>query len=213
MNLKEAYSVLVKDKSRNFLIDKNGSIYEDCASYFKKHNLDCEPELHVYPGSFNPLHDGHRGIYESMKEVACPSIHDSYNHVIVAFEISIGRVGKDFLSFEELSTRVSQFSNYAPVFITNAPRFIEKCSLFSKHANVYWHVGVDTISRMKDDYTEMGIGGLRGTFVVYDRDIDDNIEKWPLNFTYVPSNVYRAKIQHQPFGISSTKIRKAMGIK
>ncbi len=100
----------------------------------------------IFPGAFNPLHDGHRCIAQvAAKRLGCP----------VAYEISITNVDKRPLDFVEIESRVrglhgegankSTFSE--TILLTDAPTFRAKASLFPGCTFV---VGVDTIARIAD---------------------------------------------------------------
>ncbi|PSC69495.1 Altered inheritance rate of mitochondria 25 [Micractinium conductrix] len=90
------------------------------------------------PGSFNPLHDGHR----DMLEAAC-KLHPSME---AAFELSIGNADKGLLPLEEIKRRVSQFVNAGlPLVVTQAPLFTQKADLFH---NSIFVVGYDTAVRL-----------------------------------------------------------------
>lgn len=155
----------------------------------------------IIPGSFNPLHAGHEFMYEKTKSSVAGYLGSFY-------EISIARMGKEDLSFEELQERLDQFEADPPngIIVTNAPRMIEKIGVLGGGHNFY--VGIDTIKRMALDYTMHGIAGLNAKFFVMDREIDSKVEGW--SNSAVPNNVFRAN--HQPpkelLGISSTKIRE-----
>lgn len=90
----------------------------------------------VLAGSFNPLHDGHR----RLAEVAAKKLGR-----LVAFEMSIRNVDKPDLDPDEISRRLTQFRDVAPVFITRAPTFEEKAKLFAGAVLV---VGSDTAERI-----------------------------------------------------------------
>lgn len=204
--LKKWYDALIENPLQIFIVMPDGQIF----NREKIHQISdinegtfSLTELSVIPGSFNPLHNGHRFMYDWM-----PGMQSSNKKV---FEISIRRMGKPDLSVEELAERIAQFEFYAPVIITNAARFIEKCACFP-YIDITWHIGIDTISRMRDDYGELGIAGLRGGFCVWDRDMGNGLEQYPLDFKFKPRNVYRClkDIPEVLRGISSTKIRAGL---
>jgi hypothetical protein len=90
----------------------------------------------LVPGAFNPLHDAHC----LLKEVA--------EHLGPAgFELSITNVDKAPLSHEEVRRRVEQFTWKAPVWLTRAPTFFEKATIFP---GVVFAVGADTAARIVD---------------------------------------------------------------
>jgi hypothetical protein len=205
-NLKKCYEQLVENPYEIFMIRSDGQIAEK-EQLLNMANEDLgekfpSQELHIFPGSFNPLHFGHRIIFNQIF---------SFKKV---FEISLSRIGKPNLSLEELKQRLDQFTWYAPVVVTDAPRFIEKCSVFlnSGIKNFTFHIGVDTIQRMRDDYGEVGIRGLPARFSVYDRDMGNGILKYPTSeFRHKISNVSRNPSQppDEFLGYSSTKIRNS----
>lgn len=95
------------------------------------------PNVAVFPGSFNPLHAGHR----KLREVAETRLQTE-----VVYEISVSNVQKKTLSTGELIQRLNQFSD-ATVALTDAPRFLQKASFFPGSRFV---VGYDTAARIID---------------------------------------------------------------
>jgi Cytidylyltransferase-like len=91
----------------------------------------------LLPGSFNPLHDGH------LQLAAVATVRLG---VAVAFELSTHNVDKPPLSDDEVERRLVQFT-MAPVWVTHAPRFLQKAKLFP---GVTFVVGYDTAIRLID---------------------------------------------------------------
>jgi nicotinic acid mononucleotide adenylyltransferase len=90
----------------------------------------------VFPGAFNPLHDGHRAMAElASKRLKMP----------VEFELSIHNVDKPPLDYLEIGDRVAQFTEDQTLWLTRAPTFDEKSRLF---ADATFIVGADTIARI-----------------------------------------------------------------
>lgn len=96
------------------------------------------PTRVVFPGSFHPLHAGHR----RMAEIAAEQLGAP-----VEFEISIINVEKPPLDFIEIDDRVSQFPPPQVVWLTRAPTMEEKSARFPGATFV---VGVDTMQRIAD---------------------------------------------------------------
>lgn len=94
-------------------------------------------DVAVFPGSFHPLHEGHR----QLKSVAEQRLGKE-----VVYEISVRNVEKQTLSPVDLQARLSQFGN-ATVVVTQAARFVEKALLIPDCPFV---VGFDTAQRMLD---------------------------------------------------------------
>ena len=121
----------------------------------------------LLPGSFNPLHDGHRLLATAAREQAGRE---------VLFEISVTNVDKPPLTANEVTHRLAQFRGQARVLLTRAPRFVEKARLLP---NSTFIVGWDTFTRllepryygdteaMRDALSE--IGGLGCRFLVAGR--------------------------------------------
>ena len=101
-------------------------------------STDSNSPIALFPGSFNPLHDGHRKIQQLASKRLNGDIH---------FELSIRNVDKPALPEAEIVRRISQFSFSDHIWLTNAPTFNEKAELFTK---VCFLVGADTILRIAD---------------------------------------------------------------
>jgi nicotinic acid mononucleotide adenylyltransferase len=96
----------------------------------------------VFPGSFNPLHDGHRRMAAIAAEIA---------ERPVAFELSITNVDKPALDWLELRDRAAQFAAAADgqprLWLTRAATFLEKLEVFPESTFV---MGTDTYLRLAD---------------------------------------------------------------
>jgi hypothetical protein len=90
----------------------------------------------LFPGSFNPLHEGH---------VLLARVAEELKQQPLAFEISVTNVDKPPLPGETVRHRLAQFAWKSPVELTRAPTFVEKARLFPGTTFV---VGVDTADRL-----------------------------------------------------------------
>jgi nicotinamide mononucleotide (NMN) deamidase PncC len=91
----------------------------------------------LFPGAFNPLHDGHMRMAELAEErYGAP----------VTFELSITNVDKAPLDFIELAGRMEPLAGRR-VLLTRAPTFAEKAQVAPSCVFV---VGVDTLIRVAD---------------------------------------------------------------
>jgi hypothetical protein len=90
----------------------------------------------LFPGSFNPMHEGHRLLARAAEELRQQPL---------AFEISVTNVDKPPLAGETVRRRLAQFAWKAPVELTRAPTFVEKSRLFPGTTFV---VGADTAERL-----------------------------------------------------------------
>ena len=200
MNIESAYNKLLNTSGYFFVYDSQKDDTYDCDSeYFKTW---ASATVNLVPGSFNPLHNTHKEIHRlSHKE-----------NSLTFFELSIERVSKGILSLEELEQRMSQFKNYASVIVSKEPRFITKIGVYkTKIANLKFHVGIDTLTRMADDYGAYGVQGLNANFVVYDRIINDKKLSLESEFeNHIPGNCIASHIKRskKSMKLSSTEIRK-----
>ncbi len=90
----------------------------------------------LFPGSFNPVHEGHVLLARAAEELRQQPL---------AFEISVTNVDKPPLAGETVRHRLAQFAWKAPVELTRAPTFVEKSRLFPGTTFV---VGADTAERL-----------------------------------------------------------------
>jgi nicotinic acid mononucleotide adenylyltransferase len=90
----------------------------------------------LFPGSFNPVHEGH---------VLLARVAEELRQQPLAFEISVTNVDKPPLAGETVRHRLSQFAWKSPVELTRAPTFLEKSRLFPSTTFV---IGADTAERL-----------------------------------------------------------------
>jgi len=90
----------------------------------------------LFPGSFNPMHQGH---------VSLARVAEELRQQPLAFEISVTNVDKPPLAGETVKHRVAQFAWQSPVELTRAPTFVEKSRLFPRTTFV---IGADTAERL-----------------------------------------------------------------
>jgi nicotinic acid mononucleotide adenylyltransferase len=90
----------------------------------------------LFPGSFNPVHEGH---------VLLAQVAEELRQQPLAFEISVTNVDKLPLTGETVRHRLAQFAWKSPVELTRAPTFVEKSRLFPGTTFV---VGADTAERL-----------------------------------------------------------------
>jgi cytidylyltransferase-like protein len=98
--------------------------------------LSAPPPVVLFPGSFNPMHEGH---------LLLARIAEELRQQPVAFEISVTNVDKPPLTGETVRHRLGQFAWKSPIELTRAPTFVEKSRLFPGTTFV---VGADTAERL-----------------------------------------------------------------
>src|SRR6516164_5227424 len=90
----------------------------------------------LFPGSFNPMHQGH---------VLLARVAEELRQQPLAFEISVANVDKPTLAGETVRHRLAQFAWKSPVELTRAPTFLDKSRLFPSTTFV---IGADTAERL-----------------------------------------------------------------
>ena len=93
----------------------------------------------VFPGAFNPIHQGHQTIARLAETRLGYPIH---------FELSMTNVDKPALSYWHLERRIQGLKAAGSYVITSAPTFREKATLFPSACFI---VGADTILRIDND--------------------------------------------------------------
>jgi len=206
MNIYEAYNQLKEDRFFSFLVPPTGYIDEHSpVQIIRNMNAPFAPQsnLHIFPGSFNPLHEAHKSIFDSF-------YLGSKNSNKCFYEISLERVGKEIISFDDLTKRLNQFSNYAGVWITRAMYFVEKAGLL-REFKPHFHIGIDTAVRIVEQLSTLGVQGVQAKFYVYPRKNKNGNEE-SLNSEF-PNNCPRNFIHTDHprpdlMNVSSSKIRE-----
>lgn len=116
------------EASRPLVVDRDGMVSSEVEA----------GSVAVLPGSFDPLHAGHRRLAETAAELSGRE---------VLFELSVVNVDKPSLSEGEVVRRLAQFRGSARVVLTRAPRFVEKARALPASVFV---LGWDTFVRLLD---------------------------------------------------------------
>lgn len=119
----------IPEKCEAIFVDADGRVCPDSA---------WQPGrgLVLVPGAFNPLHAGHAALAAWAQRL---------DGKPAAFELSVDNVDKPELTSEEVRRRLGQFVGVAPIWVTRAPRFVDKARLFPGATFV---VGADTAERL-----------------------------------------------------------------
>jgi len=103
----------------------------------------------IFPGSFNPLHEGHMKLLKAAQDTLTK---DQNDRPPVIYEIAAFNADKPPLSREVLEARLAQFigadlDSSSCVAVTKAPLFVQKARLFPHSAFI---IGADTAQRLVD---------------------------------------------------------------
>jgi nicotinic acid mononucleotide adenylyltransferase len=93
----------------------------------------------LMPGSFDPIHRGHREMLNVARQMLGTSID---------LELSVANVDKPMLDHITVQQRVEQLPSELGVWLTRAPTFAQKAAIFPRSTFV---VGSDTIARIADE--------------------------------------------------------------
>lgn len=122
---------------------------DGCEVYCNAHEfIKYNETLVIYPGSFFPLHDGHREIYNLAHKIT---------ELPVFYELSVANSYKPSMDYVDLENRYAQFNNIDwrnAVILTTAPRFVDKVKMLKKYfapKEIIIVVGADTWERVYDD--------------------------------------------------------------
>lgn len=95
-------------------------------------------ECLLLPGSFNPFHLGHQGLFEvAEKKVKRAGF----------LELSLTNVDKPELDINSVLMRLNNIPEEIPIILTRAPTFMEKIELFP---GAFFAMGYDTLTRVLD---------------------------------------------------------------
>jgi len=166
--------------------------------------------IHLVPGSFNPIHDGHRELYKNADNL---SYLKSGTATTAFYEMSIDRANKGTIDIKSMEGRIKQFNNEGPVIISKHPLFYDKTGVLAAVKDIHMHIGIDTALRIVSMHSTVGTQGIRATFHVYPRKMGDKL--WtvkdlpgPLPINFIEEKALPGNL----LGLSSSDIRAKMGI-
>ncbi len=174
----------------------------------------------LLPGSFNPLHAGHRGMMETATRFTGSTGFFGGAQDAGAFELSVTNVDKPPLEKAEILRRLGQFEPKDTVVLTRAETFRKKAALFPGRAFVQgWDTTVRLVApryyggeaQMMLALAEMMAGGAR--FLVAGRAEGGNFRTLagvdiPAGFAPMFSEIPEGEFRRD---ISSSELRQSQG--
>lgn len=115
----------------------HGLLLGDVSAIAHREPPEAERRL-IFPGAFNPYHEGHR----RMAELA-----ERHLGMQVEYELCIHNVDKPSLNYADLRQRIEQLPAGATVWLTSTPTFVEKSRVFP---GALFIVGADTLVRIAE---------------------------------------------------------------
>lgn len=100
----------------------------------------------ILPGSFNPVHIGHRRLLEAAVDYLRSRDGGLLSSVTGAYELSVRNADKPPLSADVVRRRLREFIEEERVIVSNAPLFTEKAALYP--TGTTFVVGYDTAIRL-----------------------------------------------------------------
>ena len=154
----------------------------------------------IFPGSFNPAHEGHREMMEIIAGKDCKVIR----------EISLTNVDKPPIDFISMRNRLMQKGWQEPVLVTNAPTFVDKSRLFP---GARFIVGGDTLIRILNPkyageiaHVRAMLEGNNNYFYIFPRGDGKSLGLWGEGSTVLPGEFIVEPRQYEH--VSSTELRK-----
>ena len=170
--------------------------------------LEYYHSIHVYCGSFNPVHEGHKTIAQAVNHYARLDSEFTITPTLAMAEMCVAPRGKEIRTLELDQVREVSIELKLPVFISDKTYFIDKAEqlskLWNRNHNITFHVGIDTLIRLINDTSEKEVNDMPCRFIYYPRAGYHNTwDFWKIRNAFVG---YLSTYKYN--GLSSTAIRE-----